>query len=114
MMRFLFLTVLCAAMLSGCRNEPEGFKKITLATTTSVQDSGLLGDLLPRFAKEHGIEVQVVAVGSGQAIELGRRGDADVVISHSPKLEKAFDADGFGVDRTEIMKNDFVVVGPPD
>ena len=112
-MRYLFLLALCAAMLSGCRSEPAGAKKITLATTTSVQDSGLLGDLLPRFAKEHGIEVQVVAVGSGQAIELGRRGDADVIVSHSPKLEKDFVADGFGLDRTEIMKNDFVIVGPP-
>lgn len=111
-MRYMLLVALCAAVFSGCQDESPALRKITLATTTSVQDSGLLNDLLPRFEKEHGIEVQVVAVGSGQAIELGRRGDADVVVSHSPKLEKAFVADGFGIDRTVIMKNDFVIVGP--
>lgn len=113
-MRHLLLIALAAATLVGCRDESSAPRKITLATTTSVQDSGLLNDLLPRFTKEHGIEVQVVAVGSGQAIELGRRGDADVVMSHSPKLEQSFVADGFGLDRTEFMKNDFVIVGPPD
>jgi tungstate transport system substrate-binding protein len=105
--------MLLAAAMLGCQRESTSPRKITLATTTSVQDSGLLDELLPRFKEQHGIDVQVVAVGSGQAIELGRRGDADVVVSHSPKLEKAFVAEGFGLNRTEIMKNDFVIVGPP-
>lgn len=112
-MRRLCSGLLLAATIFGCQRESTAPRKITLATTTSVEDSGLLNDLLPRFKTEQGIEVQVVAVGSGQAIELGRRGDADVIVSHSPKLEKAFVADGFGLDRTEIMKNDFVIVGPP-
>ena len=85
---------------------------ITLATTTSTQDSGLLDVLIPLFRKETGIEVKVVAVGSGQALELGRRGDADVLLVHSPAAEEAFVREGMSLERMPVMVNDFVLVGP--
>lgn len=83
-----------------------------LATTTSTQDSGLLDVLLPAFEQESGIKVKVVAVGSGQALELGRRGDADVLLTHSPEAETKFMNEGFGAKRLAVMYNDFVVLGP--
>jgi tungstate transport system substrate-binding protein len=83
-----------------------------LATTTSTQDSGLLDDLLPDFRQQTGIEVKVVAVGSGQALELGRRGDADVLLTHAPAAEEKFMAEGFGSERQSVMYNDFVLAGP--
>jgi tungstate transport system substrate-binding protein len=85
---------------------------IHLATTTSTEQSGLLGWLLPRFQKETGYEVHVVAVGSGQAIKLGEDGNADALLVHSPAAEKAFVDAGFGVDRKDVMYNDFVILGP--
>jgi tungstate transport system substrate-binding protein len=85
---------------------------ITLASTTSTRDSGLYDYLLPIFEKETGIEVRVVAVGSGQAIELGRKGDADVLVVHDPDAEAKFVADGYGIERRALMSNDFVIVGP--
>lgn len=85
---------------------------ITLQTTTSPRDSGLLDFLLPKFREQSGIDVKVVAVGSGQAIENARRGDGDVVIAHSAEAEKKFIDDGFGISRTPLMENDFVIVGP--
>jgi tungstate transport system substrate-binding protein len=105
------LTVAVALMTAGC-SRPAA-PSITLATTTSTRDSGLLDALLPRFRQETGIEVKVVAVGTGQALELGRRGDADVLLVHDPAAEEKFVADGFGVDRRPVMWNDFVLVGPP-
>lgn len=87
-------------------------RTLTLATTTSTQDSGLLDAILPKFRESSGIEVKVVAVGSGQAMELGRRGDADVLLVHSPAAEEKFVADGFGSRRYPLMFNDFVIVGP--
>jgi tungstate transport system substrate-binding protein len=101
----LFLLLLC-----GCG--PKSAPGITLATTTSVQDTGLLDRLLTMFREETGIEVKVVAVGTGQALELGRRGDADVLIVHDPESEKRFMNEGYGESRRPIMHNDFVVVGP--
>lgn len=89
-------------------------RPITLATTTSMQDSGLLDVLLPKFHEATGIEVKVVAVGSGQAMELGRRGDADVLIVHSPEAEEKFMGDGYGEKRLPLMYNDFVLVGPAE
>jgi tungstate transport system substrate-binding protein len=83
-----------------------------LATTTSTQDSGLLDYLLPDFRQQTGIEVKVVAVGTGQALELGRRGDADVLLTHAPAAEEKFMAEGFGSERHRVMYNDFVVAGP--
>lgn len=88
-------------------------KAIILATTTSMQDSGLLDVLIPVFEKKTGYFVKTIAVGSGQAISLGQRGEADVVLAHSADLEKKFVADGYGINRRIVLHNDFIVVGPP-
>ena len=85
---------------------------ITVASTTSTENSGLFQDLLPRFEEETGIEVRVVAVGTGQAIDLAKRGDADVLFVHHKPSEEKFVAEGFGVERHDVMYNDYVVVGP--
>ena len=87
-------------------------KSIVVASTTSTQDSGLFGHLLPLFKAKTGIEVKVVAQGTGQAIETGRRGDADVLFVHSKPQEEKFVADGFSVQRFDVMYNDFVLIGP--
>jgi tungstate transport system substrate-binding protein len=87
---------------------------LILATTTSTQDSGLLDELLPVFTKDTGWTVKTLAVGSGQALELGRRGEADVLLVHSPAAEKAFMAEGKAGQRRLVMHNDFVIVGPAD
>ena len=85
---------------------------ITVASTTSTEESGLFGFLLPAFTKETGIEVRVVAVGTGQALKIGERGDCDVVFVHDRPAELAFVEHGFGIDRREVMYNDFILVGP--
>jgi tungstate transport system substrate-binding protein len=87
-------------------------KAIVVASTTSTQDSGLFGHILPLFKAKTGIEVRVVAQGTGQALDTARRGDADVVFVHARALEEKFVADGFGVQRHAVMYNDFVVIGP--
>jgi tungstate transport system substrate-binding protein len=87
-------------------------RNLILATTTSTQDSGLLDELLPLFEKKTGYFVKTIAVGSGQAMAMGQKGEADVLLVHSPEAEAKFIADGFGVDRRLVMHNDFVVVGP--
>jgi tungstate transport system substrate-binding protein len=87
-------------------------KYITVASTTSTENSGLFDHILPMFQEETGIEVRVVAVGTGQAIELAKNGDADVLFVHHKPSEEQFVAEGFGVERHEVMYNDFVVVGP--
>lgn len=89
-------------------------RTIILATTTSVQDSGLLDALLPRFQEETGYVVKVIAVGTGQALELGRRGEADVLLVHAPEAEEQFMAEGYGQLRFLVATNDFVIVGPAD
>ena len=86
---------------------------LTLATTTSTRDSGLLDVLVPMFQDQTGIEVKVVAVGTGQALQLGRRGDADVLFVHDPAAEQRFMDEGYGSLRRQVMYNDFVLVGPP-
>ncbi len=86
--------------------------QMILATTTSTQDSGLLDDLIPRFEDESGCSVKTVAVGSGEALELGEKGNADVLLVHSPEAEQEFMDGGHGVSRKAVMHNDFVVVGP--
>ena len=88
-------------------------KDIILATTTSTQDSGLLDALLPRFEKQTGYIVKTIAVGSGQAMAMGQRGEADVLLVHSPDAEKKFVAERFGINRRLVMHNDFILVGPP-
>jgi tungstate transport system substrate-binding protein len=105
---FLALTLLAAA---GCG--PKATETLTLATTTSTQDTGLLDELVPLFRTKTGVHVKVVAVGTGQALELGRRGDADVLLVHDPAGEEKFMAEGHGESRRAVMHNDFVLVGPP-
>jgi tungstate transport system substrate-binding protein len=87
-------------------------KSIVVASTTSTQDSGLFGHILPLFKAKTGIDVKVVAQGTGQALDTGRRGDADVVFVHAKPAEEKFLAEGFGVKRYPVMYNDFVLIGP--
>lgn len=88
--------------------------KLILATTTSTQDSGLLDVILPLFEAEAGVDVEVIAVGTGQALKLGEDGNADVLLVHARKQEDAFMAAGHGIRREDVMYNDFVLVGPAD
>jgi len=116
------LIAVLTALMAGCggssaTNSSGGAAangSLILATTTSTQDSGLLDDLLPVFTKDTGWTVKTLAVGSGQALELGRRGEADVLLVHSPAAEKAFMAEGKAGQRRLVMHNDFVIVGPAD
>ena len=87
---------------------------ITVASTTSTEQSGLFGHILPIFKEKTGIEVRVIAQGTGQALDTGRRGDADVVFVHAKAAEEEFVKEGAGVERKEVMYNDFVIVGPGD
>ena len=108
-MRCLALWLLVAALAPL----PGGAQEfITVASTTSTEQSGLFKHLLPDFKKASGIDVRVVAVGTGQALDMARRGDADVVFVHDKVAEEKFLAEGFGVKRFEVMYNDFVIVGP--
>ena len=103
------LPVLCAAVaLPALAQE----RSITVASTTSTEQSGLFGHILPIFTRETGITVRVVALGTGQALDVGRRGDADVVFVHDRAAEERFVADGFGGPRRHVMFNDFVITGP--
>lgn len=88
-------------------------KNIILATTTSTQDSGLLDVLIPMFEKKTGYFVKTIAVGSGQAMAMGQKDEADVLLVHSPAAEKKFVDEGYGINRRLVMHNDFVIVGPP-
>ncbi len=94
----------------GCRAAPP--QKLILATTTSTADSGLLDFLLPDFEQAYHCDVQIIAVGTGQALAIGAKGDADVLLVHAPEQEQAFLAGGDGVDRQDVMYNDFILVGP--
>jgi tungstate transport system substrate-binding protein len=89
-------------------------KSIVVASTTSTQDSGLFGHILPKFKAKTGIDVKVIAQGTGQALDTGRRGDADVVFVHAKAQEEKFVSEGFGVQRFPVMYNDFVLIGPKD
>ncbi len=107
-----FLLVAIALIsLGGCAGGPA---TLVLATTTSTADSGLLDDLLPPFQAANNVRVEVVAVGTGQAMALGERGDADVLLVHDRTREDEFVARGYGVGRKDVMYNDFVVIGPAD
>jgi len=103
---------LCLAVLCRPAQVTAADRYITVASTTSTEQSGLFGHLLPAFTAKTGIEVRVVAVGTGQALEIGKRGDCDVVFVHDRPSELAFAAAGFGVGRREVMYNDFVLIGP--
>ncbi len=117
-MKRLVLHVLLPATLiliaAGAMAAPPKAGLLRLATTTSTADSGLLDFILPDFQKRYNCSVDVVAVGTGQSLELGRRGDADVVLVHSRKGEDQFVADGFARERFDVMYNDFIVVGPKE
>lgn len=113
-MKKLFSVLLVAAfLLTSCNAGGSQTQDILLVSTTSTQDSGLLDVLLPAFTAQTGYNVQLVAVGSGQALKIGEQGNADVILLHSPDAEKEFVANGFGIDRRLVMHNDFVIVGPP-
>jgi tungstate transport system substrate-binding protein len=121
LMRHAFAALVLAAVLLvvGCSGAaappaagPSAERSLILATTTSTQDSGLLDELLPQFTRDSGWQVKTIAVGSGQAVELGRRGEADVLLVHSPAAEQALVAGGTAGPRRLVMHNDFVLVGP--
>jgi len=113
----VIITLIIAALLAGgtsnvfaAKATPKQ-KNIILATTTSTQDSGLLDVLLPIFEKETGYFVKTIAVGSGQAMAMGQKGEADVMLVHSPDAEKKFIEEGYGINRRLVMHNDFIIVG---
>ena len=110
--RQFIASTLAAALGAASFGAAAQDKFIIVASTTSTEQSGLFGQLLPAFEKKTGIKVRVVAVGTGQALDQGRRGDADVVFVHDKPAEEKFVADGFGGPRLEVMYNDFVLVGP--
>ncbi|TMJ15584.1 MAG: tungsten ABC transporter substrate-binding protein [Alphaproteobacteria bacterium] len=107
--RFWFAAV-AALLISGVAFAQD--RSIVVASTTSTEQSGLFGFLLPKFTERTGIQIKVVAVGTGQALDIGRRGDADVVFVHDRPAEDKFMTEGFGVQRFDVMYNDFVIVGP--
>jgi tungstate transport system substrate-binding protein len=110
-LRTLVIFAALASSLVGTTGYAEE-KSIVVASTTSTEDSGLFRHILPLFKAKTGIDVKVVAQGTGQALDTGRRGDADVVFVHAKAAEKKFVADGFGVKRYPVMYNDFVLIGP--
>jgi tungstate transport system substrate-binding protein len=110
--RFILSAASTLAILVALPASAQEF--ITVASTTSTENSGLFGHILPIFQAETGIEVRVVSQGTGQALETGRRGDADVVFVHALAQEEQFVAEGYGVQRFDVMYNDFVIVGPND
>lgn len=109
--RLLLAIPLALALAFGAAAQAQD-KFIVVSSTTSTQDTGLFGHILPIFKAKTGIEVRVVAQGTGQALDTGRRGDADVVFVHDKVAEEKFVADGFGLVRREVMYNDFVLIGP--
>jgi len=113
-MQITFLTVATLIIISLTTPVHAQQKTIILATTTSTQDSGLLDVLIPVFEKQTGYFVKTIAVGSGQAMAMGQKGEADVLLVHSPAAEKKFVAEGFGINRRLIMHNDYIIVGPPE
>lgn len=116
MFRKSILALLLSLLASLASLDSSSFaasKSIILATTTSIQDSGLLDQLVPLFEKKSGYQVKTIAVGSGQAMEMGKKGEADVLLVHTPEAEKKFMAEGSGSSRRLVMHNDFVLVGPP-
>lgn len=102
----------CAAEKATSPTLPGTGKTLKMATTTSTQDSGLLEVLVPQFQTDTGYTLNVIAVGSGQAMEMGAKGDVDVLLVHSRAAEDKFIADGFGVNRKDVMHNDFILIGP--
>ncbi len=109
--RIILIALFCTLMaLPSSAAAPQ--KTVILATTTSTQDSGLLDVLIPVFEKKTGYFVKTIAVGSGQAMAMGQKGEADVLLVHSPDAEKKFVAEGYGINRRLVMHNDYVILGP--
>ncbi|MHB1253481.1 MAG: ABC transporter substrate-binding protein [Candidatus Humimicrobiaceae bacterium] len=106
---FILVVFTCITLASCSKN-----KELILASTTSTQDSGLFDVLIPAFEKASGYQVKLIAVGTGEAITLGEKGEADVLLVHSRKAEDKFVANGFGVNRKDVMHNSFIIVGPKD
>ncbi|MBU0993531.1 MAG: substrate-binding domain-containing protein [Proteobacteria bacterium] len=107
--RVLLICLLAAGFFSSAYSEPQ---TLMMATTTSTDNTGLLDYLAPLFTKDTGIDLKWTAVGTGKALELGKNCDVDVLLVHAPDAEKQYVAEGFGVNRREIMYNDFVIIGP--
>lgn len=110
--QILALALTCALTGGALAQTPAPARFITVSSTTSTTDSGLFDHILPAFKAKTGIEVRVVSQGTGQALDTGRRGDADVVFVHAKAQEQAFVAEGFGLERKPVMYNDFVLIGP--
>ena len=115
----LLALTLVLALVAGCKPSPTPtpvpeVQKLILATTTSTADTGLLDYLLPDFEAQFHAKVEVIAVGTGQAIKTAEQGDADVILVHARASEDQFVADGYGVNRQDVMYNDFVIIGPED
>ncbi len=113
-MKYLFLRIFAGLLLAASMVNAAAEKSpfITLSSTTSTENSGLLAHLIPRFRQKTGIDVRVIAVGTGRALLLGKRGDVDLVLVHHQASEQKFIEHGFGVERRDVMYNDFVIVGP--
>ncbi|MCX7951654.1 MAG: substrate-binding domain-containing protein [Clostridiales bacterium] len=107
----VFVAMLLITAITSCK-KTEGNKKIILSTTTSTRDSGLLNYILPKFEEKYGYKVDVVAVGTGQALKLGMDGNADVLLVHAKSDEEKFVREGHGLKRFDVMYNDFVILGP--
>jgi tungstate transport system substrate-binding protein len=112
--RNVFIGIVILLFIAGAALVEAQQKTIILATTTSTQDSGLLDVLIPIFEKKTGYFVKTIAVGSGQAMAMGQKGEADVLLVHSPAAEEKFVAEGFGINRRLIMHNDYIIVGPSE
>ncbi len=108
-MRKWILLIFLLASLAACQTQPP---KLRIATTTSTNDSGLMDQILPLFEEEYNVEVELIAVGTGEALKLGESGDVDLVLVHARAKEDEFVANGFGVNRQDVMYNDFVILGP--
>lgn len=109
----VLLVLWAVFLLFGVSSAHAAERNIILATTTSTQDSGLLDVLIPIFEKKTGYFVKTIAVGSGQAMAMGQKGEADVLLVHSPEAEEKFVKEGYGINRRLVMHNDFILVGPP-
>lgn len=108
---FISLTIGCT---EGSKSDvPASPSVLRLATTTSTEDSGLLGTLIPRFEQKYGVTVEILVRGTGAALQLGREGKADVLLVHAREAEDTFLVEGFGINRRDVMYNDFVLLGPP-